>query len=71
MTAPAAVPIQFRARARAAVADHQLDVALGRATAQLGSRRATALASLPFADSVRDRARHAKMEVLRDLAGHL
>ncbi len=69
MTRTAAAP--FPERVRAALGDRQLHVALERATAQLASRRATALSSLDDADLVRDRAREAKMTVLRDLAAHL
>jgi L-lactate dehydrogenase complex protein LldF len=61
----------FPERARAALGDSHLRVALDRATAQLASRRQTALDSLEDADGVRDAARDAKMEVLRDLASHL
>jgi L-lactate dehydrogenase complex protein LldF len=61
----------FPERARAALKDSGLHVALERATAQLGARRSTALASLPDADLVRDVARRAKMDLLRDLAGSL
>ena len=61
----------FPERARVALGNHNLHVALDRATAQLGSRRGAAFASLPDADSVRDIARRAKMATLRDLAGHL
>lgn len=61
----------FPVRVRAALGDHNLHVALERATAQLGSRRATALLSLDDSDRVRDAARAAKMETLRDLAARL
>ncbi|HEV8254387.1 MAG TPA: LutB/LldF family L-lactate oxidation iron-sulfur protein [Vicinamibacteria bacterium] len=61
----------FAERARAAIADRRLHVALDRATAQLGSRRGAALASLPDEGRVRDAARAAKMRTLRDLAGNL
>lgn len=61
----------FTERARAALDDPQLQLALGRATAQLASRRDSAFATLVDADGVRDAARAAKLEVLRDLAGHL
>jgi L-lactate dehydrogenase complex protein LldF len=61
----------FPERTRAALANHHLHVALGRATDQLGSRRGAALASLPNADLVRDVARRAKLELLRDLSGNL
>lgn len=61
----------FPERARAAIRDQGLHVALGRATAQLGTRRQAAFASLEDADRVRDLARRAKLEMLRDLASHL
>src|ERR1700737_3066975 len=61
----------FQDRVRAALADTNLHVALDRATNQLGSRRATAFSNLEDSDLVRDVARNAKMEVLRDLAGNL
>ena len=61
----------FPVRARAAVKDERLHIALNRATDALGSRRSTALGSLPNADLVRDVTRKAKMEMLHDLAGHL
>jgi L-lactate dehydrogenase complex protein LldF len=57
----------FTERARAAIGNHKLHVALDRTTAQLGLRRAAATMSLDHFDAVRDRARHAKM----DLLGHL
>jgi hypothetical protein len=44
----------FADRARAALADHQLHVALDRTTAQFGLRRSAALATLPDADTVRE-----------------
>jgi L-lactate dehydrogenase complex protein LldF len=65
------VSASFPERARAAIGDAGLHVALDRATAQLGARRSTALASLPDSDLIRDVARRAKMDLLRDLAGHL
>ncbi len=61
----------FPVRVREALGDERLHVALDRATAQLASRRSSALSSLEGADAVRDSVRRAKMEVLRDLAGHL
>jgi L-lactate dehydrogenase complex protein LldF len=57
----------FVDRARAALADHQLHVALERTTAQFGLRRSAALATLPDADTVRDAARGAKMRTLAQL----
>ena len=61
----------FARRARRALRDQQLHVALDRTTAQLGLRRATGLASLEQADTVRDRARAAKMALLHSLADSL
>jgi L-lactate dehydrogenase complex protein LldF len=61
----------FAQRARAAIADHQLHVALDRTTAQFGLRRSAALATLPDADAIRDRARRAKMDTLRTLGDAL
>jgi L-lactate dehydrogenase complex protein LldF len=61
----------FVERARGAIANHQLHVALDRTTAQLGLRRATALASLDDFDGVRDRARSAKMQTLKTLGESL
>jgi L-lactate dehydrogenase complex protein LldF len=61
----------FPQRVRAALGNHRLPIALGRATAQLGSRRASAFASLPDAERVRDGARRARLTALQDLAGQL
>jgi L-lactate dehydrogenase complex protein LldF len=61
----------FPARVRTALGDARLHVALDRATAQLASRRSSALSSLEGSDAVRDSVRRAKMDVLGDLAGHL
>ena len=61
----------FAVRAREAVKNEKLHIALNRATDALGSRRSTALGSLPNSDLVRDVARKSKMDMLRDLAGHL
>jgi len=61
----------FTERARAAIGNHQLHVALDRTTAQLGLRRAAGLESLDRFDDVRTLARHAKMEVLRHLGDSL
>src|SRR5439155_9933018 len=61
----------FGERARAALADRQLHVALDRTTGQFGSRRLAALATLDDADAVRDRARAAKMDTLRSLGDAL
>lgn len=61
----------FAVRARTALADPRLRIALDRATAQLGTRRTSALASLENEGMVRDLARRARMEVLRNLASNL
>ena len=61
----------FARRAHDALGNRQLHIALDRTTAQLGLRRATGLASLESSDAVRDRARAAKMQVLRTLADSL
>jgi L-lactate dehydrogenase complex protein LldF len=61
----------FANRARAAIADRQLQVALDRTTAQFGLRRSAALATLPHAEAVRDAARDAKMHTLRHLGESL
>jgi L-lactate dehydrogenase complex protein LldF len=61
----------FARRAHEALGNRQLHIALDRTTAQLGTRRATGLASLDSSDAVRDRARAAKMHVLRTLADSL
>jgi L-lactate dehydrogenase complex protein LldF len=71
MSAPHGPLPPFDVRAREAVQNEKLHIALGRATAALGARRSTALASLPNSDVVRDVARRAKMDMLHDLAGHL
>jgi L-lactate dehydrogenase complex protein LldF len=65
------VSAPFPERARAALADATLRVALDRATGQLAERRGTALLSLDDPEAARDRLRAAKMRVLADLAGHL
>ena len=61
----------FAARAKEAIANHQLHVALDRTTAQLGIRRSAAIASLDNFDAVRNQARAAKMQVLRTLGDSL
>ena len=61
----------FTERARAAIGNHQLHVALDRTTALLGLRRSTALESLERFDDVRTLARRAKMELLRHLGDSL
>ncbi len=70
MNAATRIP-SFPERVRRAIGDQGLHVALDRATAALGSRRDTALASLPDAERVRDVVRRSKMEMLHDLASHL
>jgi L-lactate dehydrogenase complex protein LldF len=61
----------FTDRARAAIGNHQLHVALDRTTAQLGLRRSTAFDSLEQSDAVRSMARQSKMELLRGLGDSL
>ena len=61
----------FQERVRVALGDRNLHVALDRATAQLGGRQSMALSTLENSDLVRDVARRAKMEILRDLGGNL
>jgi L-lactate dehydrogenase complex protein LldF len=61
----------FTDRARAAIGNHQLHVALDRTTAQLGLRRSTAFDSLEQSDAVRNMARQSKMELLRRLGDSL
>jgi L-lactate dehydrogenase complex protein LldF len=63
--------VTFAARAKDAIANHQLHIALDRTTAQLGTRRLAAVASLDNFDGVRDRARAAKMQILRTLGESL
>ncbi|MBL8897169.1 MAG: iron-sulfur cluster-binding protein [Planctomycetes bacterium] len=65
MSAPSSQPLPpFAQRVDAAVHDEHLHDALGRATAQLRSRRGGAFASLEQSDAVRSAARAAKMHVL-------
>ncbi|HTL43468.1 MAG TPA: LutB/LldF family L-lactate oxidation iron-sulfur protein [Vicinamibacterales bacterium] len=66
-----AMPLTFHGRARAALSDRTLHEALDRATAQLRSRRSTALDSLEHSDYVRDVARRARMTALRNLGALL
>ena len=61
----------FAQRAREALGNQQLHIALDRTTAQLVVRRAAGLASLEDADRVRDRARASKMQLLHTLADSL
>jgi len=63
--------VTFAARARDAIGNHQLHVALDRTTAQFGLRRSAAIATLDQFDAVRNQARAAKMQVLRTLGESL
>jgi len=65
------VTSSFPLRVREALDDPKLRVALGRMSAQLTTRRAEAFRSLEHADAVRDLARKAKLDTLRDLATNL
>lgn len=61
----------FALRVHKALADPHLGPRLGALSVQLRHRRAAAFASLPDHEALRDRARAAKLETLRDLPGHL
>ncbi len=61
----------FSERAVHALDDKNLRVALDRATTQLKARRAEAFSSLDDAESIRDRARNAKLDLLGDLGNNL
>jgi len=61
----------FPLRVREALDNRPLGAALGRVVSVLQSRRALGLASLPDADAIRDQARKAKLDTLRDLAASL
>jgi L-lactate dehydrogenase complex protein LldF len=61
----------FTTRAGQALGDGRLQNALGRVTAVFGSRRASAFASLPNADAVRDGARAARLKAVAHLAEYL
>jgi len=61
----------FLKRSRAAVQDPFLQTALDRATSRLKAARATAFASLPDADAVRDRAKAIKGEAIAHLDHYL
>jgi len=61
----------FPLRVEAALHDDRLQHALTRATGQLGMRRSNAFASLDDGEAVRDRARAARINAIRDLASHL
>ena len=61
----------FPLRVHRALADAQLGAALANVSAQLRTRRALAFHSLPDAEHVRDLARQAKLDTLRDLPAQL
>jgi L-lactate dehydrogenase complex protein LldF len=63
VTAPASFPV----RVHRALEDRHLGAALARAGGLLKERRAAAFASLPDAEALRDDARRAKFDALRDL----
>ncbi len=61
----------FQLRVHRALDDSKLAGALANVSAQLRTRRTLAFHSLPDADAVRDHARKAKLDTLRDLPAHL
>jgi L-lactate dehydrogenase complex protein LldF len=61
----------FALRVHRALDDPKLAGALANVSAQLRTRRARAFESLPDADAIRDHARTAKLDALRDLPAHL
>jgi L-lactate dehydrogenase complex protein LldF len=61
----------FAERARDALGDARLRIALDRVTGALGSRRESAFASLDHSEQVRDAARAARLTAVADLADHL
>ena len=61
----------FPLRVREALDNAPLGAALGRMSGLLHSRRAQAFASLPDAEVIRDQARKAKLDTLRDLPAQL
>lgn len=61
----------FALRVHRALDDGKLAGALAHVGAQLRTRRALAFESLPDADAIRDHARQAKLDTLRDLPTHL
>ena len=61
----------FPLRVQAALDNPALGAALGRMSSLLQARRAQAFASLPDADAIRDQARKAKLDTLRDLPDQL
>lgn len=66
-----AANVSFYERVEDALQDRRLHVALDRATGRFGSLRANALASLPNADAVRDRARFIRAHTLGRLDHYL
>lgn len=63
--------VTFYERVEDALNNEQLHVALNRTTARLGGLRATAFASLPEAEAVRDRARLIRAHTISKLADYL
>ena len=61
----------FALRVHRALDDAKLAGALGNVSAQLRTRRTLAFQSLPDADAIRDLARKAKLDALRDLPAYL
>lgn len=61
----------FPLRIRTALQDRALAGALNSVSTQLRARRAVAFESLPDSEIVRDQARHAKLDMLRDLPAQL
>lgn len=64
-------PATFPVRVHRALQDARLGAALAHVSTQLKTRRAVAFESLPDGELVRDRARHAKLALLRDLPSAL
>jgi L-lactate dehydrogenase complex protein LldF len=64
-------PLAFKANARRALADRNLDAALGRMTQGLVPNRARAVAALPEFDALRNRARELKDHTLAHLDFYL
>ncbi|MEE8582028.1 MAG: LutB/LldF family L-lactate oxidation iron-sulfur protein [Myxococcota bacterium] len=62
---------RFPAAARKALADRQLQAALGSATDRLSSQRQEAFAEFPEGEGLRDRAREIKLRTLAQLDRHL
>jgi L-lactate dehydrogenase complex protein LldF len=61
----------FALRVHRALDDAKLAAALGHVSGQLRARRTVAFQSLSDADAIRDHARKAKLDALRDLPAHL